>query len=140
MQSVTHARTHERTVPWTDRPKPICLLNFFEAGDISMNIHPGRVTVKDCSPPPQINNANLCQCAFIYLRLIVFTSGGHSKAYHMSHVTRTFVFGIITRLKPVCSATETSWSLETLDVASIHIILSKQRSTKMPNICCLYMA
>ena len=35
------------------------------------------------------------------------------------------------RFKPACSATETSWNLETLDRASIHIILSKQRTTKV---------
>ena len=33
--------------------------------------------------------------------------------------------------KPTCSATETSYNLETLDIASIHIILSKQRTTKV---------
>ena len=35
------------------------------------------------------------------------------------------------RPKPACSATEASWSLETLDIASIHIILFKQRTTKV---------
>ena len=34
------------------------------------------------------------------------------------------------RLKPACSAIETSQSLEILDLASIFIILSKQRTTK----------
>ena len=33
--------------------------------------------------------------------------------------------------KPACSATEASWNLETLDIASMHIILSKQRKTKV---------
>ena len=33
------------------------------------------------------------------------------------------------KLKPACSATEASYSLETLDIASIGIILSKQRTT-----------
>ena len=34
-------------------------------------------------------------------------------------------------LKPACPATEASYNLETLDIASIHIILSKQRTTKV---------
>ena len=33
--------------------------------------------------------------------------------------------------KPACSATEARENLETLDIASIHIILSKQRTTKV---------
>ena len=33
--------------------------------------------------------------------------------------------------KPACSATEASYNLETLDIASIHIILSKQWTTKV---------
>ena len=33
------------------------------------------------------------------------------------------------RFKPACSATETSLNLETLDIASTHIILSSQRTT-----------
>ena len=42
------------------------------------------------------------------------------------------VFGVCdqVRLKPVCSATETSQSLEILDLASIGIILSRQRTRK----------
>ena len=35
------------------------------------------------------------------------------------------------RFKSACSATEASENLETLDIASIHIILSKQRTTKV---------
>ena len=35
------------------------------------------------------------------------------------------------RFKPACSATEASKSLETLDIASIHILLSEQRTTKV---------
>ena len=38
-------------------------------------------------------------------------------------------FGKQVRLKPACSATEASWSLETLDIASIGIILSNRRTT-----------
>ena len=34
------------------------------------------------------------------------------------------------RFKPACSATEASYNSETLDIASIHIILFKQRRTK----------
>ena len=35
------------------------------------------------------------------------------------------------RFKPACSASETSQNLEPLDRASIHIILSKQRTIKV---------
>ena len=35
------------------------------------------------------------------------------------------------RFKPVCSATEACWKFETLDLASIRIILSKQRTIKV---------
>ena len=47
-------------------------------------------------------------------------------------VKRKPVFGVCdeVRLKPACSATETSQGLEILDIASIDIILSKQRITK----------
>ena len=43
----------------------------------------------------------------------------------MSHVMRKPVFGVCdqVRLKPACSATETSKSLEILDLTSIGIIL-----------------
>ena len=43
------------------------------------------------------------------------------------------VFGICdqVRLKPACSATETSQGFEILDIASIDIILPKQRTTKL---------
>ena len=42
------------------------------------------------------------------------------------------VFGVSdqVRLKPACSAIETSSSLESLDIASIDIILSRQRTTQ----------
>ena len=48
---------------------------------------------------------------------------------HMSLVTRKPVFGVSdnVRLKPACSATETSYSLEILDLASIGIILSSEQ-------------
>ena len=48
------------------------------------------------------------------------------------YVTAKAVFRVCdqVRLKPACSATETSYSLEILDLASIYIILSKQRTTK----------
>ena len=48
----------------------------------------------------------------------------------MSQVTRKPVFGICdqVRLKPACSATETSYSLEILDIVNIGFILSKQRN------------
>ena len=48
------------------------------------------------------------------------------------------------RLKPACSATETSWSLEISDIATIGVILSKQRTTKalirLLHLCCSHMA
>ena len=49
-------------------------------------------------------------------------------AIYMSHVTRKPVFGVSdqVRLKPVSSATETSYSLEILDLVSIRIIPSRQ--------------
>ena len=50
----------------------------------------------------------------------------------MSPITRKPVFGVCdqVRHKPACPATEASQSLEILDIASIDIILSKQRKTK----------
>ena len=47
-------------------------------------------------------------------------------------VTRKHVFGVSdqVRLKPDCSATGTSWSLEIPAIASGCILLSKQRTTK----------
>ena len=52
--------------------------------------------------------------------------------YQMSLITRKPVFGIFDQigLKPACLATETSYSLEILDIASESILLSKQRTTK----------
>ena len=51
---------------------------------------------------------------------------------HLSHITRKPVFGVCdqVRLKPACSAKETSQSLKILDLVSIVIILSRQRKTK----------
>ena len=51
----------------------------------------------------------------------------------MSLVTRKPVFGVSdqVRLKPVCTAIETSWRLEILNVETTGIILSKQRITKV---------
>ena len=50
----------------------------------------------------------------------------------MSHVTRKPVFGVCdqVRLKPAWSATETRYRLEISAIASIGIILSRQRITK----------
>ena len=50
----------------------------------------------------------------------------------MSLATRKPVFGVCdqVRLKPTCTATETSWRLETLDIEIRGIILSKQWITK----------
>ena len=46
----------------------------------------------------------------------------------MSPVTRKPVFGVSdqVRLKPACSATEASWSLEISDIETRDIILSRQ--------------
>ena len=49
---------------------------------------------------------------------------------HLSYVMRKPVFGRKERLGPACSATETSYSPEILDTASIGIILSRQWRTK----------
>ena len=50
-----------------------------------------------------------------------------------SLVTRKPVFGICDhiRLKPACSATETSWGLEVLAIAGRGIILFRQRTAKV---------
>ena len=47
---------------------------------------------------------------------------------YMSLITRKSVFGVSdqVRLKPACSAKETSWSLEISAIASRDIILSRQ--------------
>ena len=51
---------------------------------------------------------------------------------YMSQFTWKSVFGVSdqVRLKPACSATETSYSLEILDIETRSIILSQQRITK----------
>ena len=58
--------------------------------------------------------------------------GYSPEAYKMSHVTRKPFFGVCdqVRLKPACSATETSKSLEILGIETRGIILSRQRTTK----------
>ena len=50
----------------------------------------------------------------------------------MSLVTRKQVFGVFDQvgLKPACSATEASYSLEISDIETRDIILSRQRTTK----------
>ena len=55
-----------------------------------------------------------------------------SNFLYMSLVTRKPVFGVSdqVRFKPVCTAIETSWRLEILNVETTGIILSKQRITK----------
>ena len=51
---------------------------------------------------------------------------------NMSLVTRKPVFGVFDQVihKPACAATETSYSLEMLDMEIRGIILSKERKTK----------
>ena len=53
--------------------------------------------------------------------------------YNMSHITRKPVFRVSDqlRLKPACSATEYSYSLEILKSDRRGIILSRQRTTKV---------
>ena len=53
--------------------------------------------------------------------------------HHMSLFTTKPVFGVCDQvsLKPACSATEASYSLGILNLASIGIILSRQRTTKV---------
>ena len=60
----------------------------------------------------------------IFRKFTVFTI----HMYDMSHVTRKSVFGVCDqlRLKPVYSATETSYSLEIARKETRDIILSKQ--------------
>ena len=52
----------------------------------------------------------------------------------MSHITRKPVFGVRDqlRLKPACSADETSLGLEISAIAKRGIILSRQQTTKAP--------
>ena len=52
---------------------------------------------------------------------------------YISHVVRKPVFGVSdqVRLKPACSATEATLTLEILDIASIGIVLFKQLTTKV---------
>ena len=59
---------------------------------------------------------------------IVVTDAILATITHMSLVT-SGVYDQV-RLNPACSATGTSQSLDILDVASIDIILSKQRTIK----------
>ena len=56
----------------------------------------------------------------------------------MSHITTEAAFGVCDqlRLKPACSATETSLGLEISAIASRGIILSRQRTTKVVIILC----
>ena len=59
------------------------------------------------------------------------------KYVRMSHITRKPIFRVCdqVRLKPACSATETSLRYENLDLASIHIILSRQRQPRCWSDC-----
>ena len=59
----------------------------------------------------------------------------------MSHVVRKPVFGLCdqVRLKPACSVTEASLSLEILDLASIGIIVSAYAQSDL-RLCCSHMA
>ena len=63
----------------------------------------------------------------IYCSVLILLS--KKTATSFSLVTRKPVFGVcdLVRLKPACSATETNWSLEVLDLASTGI-LSKERT------------
>ena len=50
----------------------------------------------------------------------------------MSHIVKKLSLGVCDQviIKPACSATEANWSLVTLDIPSIGIILSRQQTTK----------
>ena len=65
-----------------------------------------------------------------YTRSVATNSIG--KIY-LNLVTRKPVFGDLDqlRLKSACTATETSWSLEILDLESIGVVLSRKRKTKV---------
>ena len=74
----------------------------------------------------QIRNINeFCKCCYTRFLEIV-------NRLHLSLVTRKPVFGVCDkgRLKPACTATENSWSLEISAIASIGITLSRQRTIK----------
>ena len=66
--------------------------------------------------------------------LLVLSCGGS----YMSHVTTKPAFGVCDqlRLKPACSATETSLGFEISAIASRGIVLSRQRTTKAVIILC----
>ena len=68
-----------------------------------------------------------------YVILLVLSCGGP----YTSHVTRKPVFRVFDqlRLKPACSATETSLGLEISAIASRGIILSRQRKQKHWSYC-----
>ena len=76
----------------------------------------------------------ICNKVHILMMIVwVRARGTHMcKVYNISHVTRKPVLGGCNqiRLKPACSATKISWSLEISAIASTGIILSRQRTTK----------
>ena len=93
--------------------------------------------------------ATECQCLWsislqreytVQWHIVVHSSNGSGKQMlkhrhtlrHVSHVTRKPVFGVCdqVRLKPVCSATVTSYGLEISAIASRGIRLSRQRTKK----------
>ena len=69
------------------------------------------------------------------LKTFILPTSLYNCRKYESHITRKPVFGVFdqVRLKPACSATETSQSLEILDLSSIGIILhvSKKRTAKI---------
>ena len=70
----------------------------------------------------QLEDQNICSTEPKFLKVSLY----------LSHNTRKPVFGICdkVRLKPVCSADETSKGLEIFAIASRSILLSRQRTTK----------
>ena len=64
-----------------------------------------------------------------YIRIIKSSMAGIIRATSRENVS-SGIFDQV-RFKLACSATETSKNLELLDIASIHIILSKQQTTKV---------
>ena len=69
----------------------------------------------------------ICTCSF------VMTKTNTKYEIQMSAVTRKPAFGVFdqVRLKPACSAAETSWRLEISDTENGYIILSRKWTTKV---------
>ena len=81
---------------------------------------------------------------FITYHLCLAEGMGYSpEAYKMSHVTRKPFFGVCdqVRLKPACSATETSKSLEILGIDTIRAANNKDadQTARMHRLICAFV-